>query len=72
MLNTYTYGYHQNGNITERIENNVHDQFENDELNRIEIPSLFNETYDYDTRGNRQTLQSDQLTRIRKLVYNSI
>ncbi|NBI31144.1 RHS repeat-associated core domain-containing protein [Chengkuizengella marina] len=54
IINQYQYGYDNNGNITSKIENEITNQYDYDELNRISTSDEFNETYSYDARGNRQ------------------
>ncbi len=60
-LNHYRYGYDANANLTSRTENEVTNEFIYDDLNRIATSTIGNETYTYDNRGNRLTLQSEQM-----------
>lgn len=57
-LNTFAYGYDGNRNQTSKTENGTRHEFSYDPLNRIGTSSQFGEQYTYDSRGNRQTLQS--------------
>ncbi|GAK40663.1 RHS repeat-associated core domain-containing protein [Paenibacillus urinalis] len=57
----YRYQYDDNSNITTQTKDSITHSFTYDELDRIKTSSLFQEVYDYDTRGNRQTLQSEQV-----------
>ncbi|WP_315910985.1 RHS repeat-associated core domain-containing protein [Xylanibacillus composti] len=66
---SFSYTYDSNRNISSRNENGNADQFTYDKLNRIKTSSLFNETYTYDARGNRQTLQSDLAPTIQPHAY---
>ncbi|WP_028594343.1 RHS repeat-associated core domain-containing protein [Paenibacillus assamensis] len=56
--NTFQYGYDLVGNITQRNENSYVTNFSYTPLNQIQTSSEFNETYSYDERHNRQTLDS--------------
>ncbi|MCR8843766.1 hypothetical protein NQ117_08705 [Paenibacillus sp. SC116] len=56
--NTFQYGYDLVGNITQRNENNYVTNFSYTQLNQIQTSSEFNETYSYDERYNRQTLDT--------------
>jgi len=65
-INHYNYDQDYNGNITtitSRVSSpiNTAESFTYDELNRIKTVSNFNEIYNYDNRGNRQTLQSSNI-----------
>ncbi|MFD2746938.1 polymorphic toxin-type HINT domain-containing protein [Paenibacillus yanchengensis] len=60
----YLYNYDQTGNITNRqaTKNSVmmeDNTFTYDGLNRIATSTLFDESYKYDKRGNRQTLATE-------------
>ncbi len=70
---SFAYGYDSNRNISYRDENGESGHFTYDELNRIKTSSPFNETYDYDVRGNRMKLQSDLAPTIqpKSYVYDS-
>lgn len=57
----YSYQYDVNNNIESLSKNGISQSFTYDELNRIKTSTLFQETYDYDKRGNRSTLQSEQI-----------
>ncbi|MCP1307952.1 RHS repeat domain-containing protein [Paenibacillus tyrfis] len=59
-VNSYGYTYDNNGNQTSKNENGQGNTFSYDKLDRIEKSSQFNEAYTYDTRGNRQTMQSSK------------
>ncbi|TXK75434.1 S8 family serine peptidase [Paenibacillus sp. N3.4] len=58
--NLYVFGYvyDNNANQTSKTENSAINSFTYDKLNRIDTSSGYNEQYTYDSRGNRQTLQS--------------
>ncbi|MCR8843748.1 hypothetical protein NQ117_08615 [Paenibacillus sp. SC116] len=58
--NTFQYGYDLVGNITERNENSYITNFSYTPLNQIQTSSEFNETYSYDERYNRETLDSSR------------
>ncbi|MBW7476076.1 DUF3238 domain-containing protein [Paenibacillus oenotherae] len=56
---TYKYAYDGNNNIANRTVNQQKtDSFTYDSLNRIETSSEFAETYTYDQRGNRLSMES--------------
>ena len=57
-LNTFAYGYDNNRNQTSKTENGTRHEFSYDPPNRIGTSSQFGEQYTYDSRGNRQTMQS--------------
>ncbi|WP_138494513.1 RHS repeat-associated core domain-containing protein [Paenibacillus pinistramenti] len=59
-LQTYTYGYDNNRNITSQKDNGTSYTYTYDVLNRIKASSQFNETYGYDQRDNRSSLTSDR------------
>lgn len=60
VLNTYTYGYDNNGNILTRgDQNGTSDTFTYDELNRVMTSTQFDETYTYNSRGNRTSETSN-------------
>ncbi|PWW01126.1 RHS repeat-associated protein [Paenibacillus cellulosilyticus] len=69
ILNSYHYQTDNRGNIDQTIINlnasgngqSVTSDFTYDSQNRITTASPNNEVYNYDSRGNRQTLKSDQL-----------
>ncbi|MFE5321462.1 polymorphic toxin-type HINT domain-containing protein [Paenibacillus sp. NPDC056579] len=63
-LNSFSYGYDNNSNQTSRNENGNPYNFGYDKLDRIETSSQFNETYTYDSRGNRQTVVSSNAMNI--------
>ncbi|GMX63969.1 hypothetical protein Elgi_04390 [Paenibacillus elgii] len=58
-LNTFAYGYDNNRNQTSKTENGTRHEFSYDPLNRIGTSSQFVEQYTYDSRGNRQTMESN-------------
>jgi RHS repeat-associated protein len=58
IINTFGYGYDNNFNQTSKTENGRSYSFTYDPLNRIHTSSQFDEQYNYDARGNRQTLQT--------------
>jgi len=60
VLNTFTAGYDRTGNMTARSDNSVSFSYTYDALNRIQTNSQHAEQYAYDSRGNRQTLQTEQ------------
>lgn len=59
LLNTFAAEYDRNGNITSRTDNGVAYSYTYDALNRIKTNSQNAEQYAYDSRGNRQTLQTE-------------
>ena len=59
IIGSFQYGYDNNRNMTSRTENGETASFSYDALQRIKTSSLFNESYQYDERGNRKTLSSD-------------
>lgn len=61
IINASAYEYDNNNNQTRKSEEGSVYSFGYDNLNRIITSSQFNETYTYDTRGNRQTLTGEQL-----------
>ncbi|WP_028596379.1 polymorphic toxin-type HINT domain-containing protein [Paenibacillus assamensis] len=67
--NTFQYGYDSNENITHRNENNYITNFTYTPLNQIQTSSEFNETYSYDARYNRQTLDSNRDPSIKEAQY---
>ena len=69
VQNTFAYKYDPVGNQTFKTENGVAQSFTYDPLNRIKTSTQFNETYAYDDRGNRQTLQSDQVPEMTDASY---
>ncbi|GJM72461.1 hypothetical protein HMSSN036_46770 [Paenibacillus macerans] len=70
VTNHFEYGYDDNKNIRERLQNGVSDSFTYDELNRISTSTENNETYSYDSRGNRLTLTTDQELQIKPREYS--
>ncbi|MBW7477887.1 wall-associated protein WapA, partial [Paenibacillus oenotherae] len=66
--NSFNYDYDGNGNLTNQSlslngqSNNY--SYSYDPLNRIATSSQFNETYAYNNRGNRLSLQSDKAREI--------
>lgn len=52
-LNSFAYTYDNNGNEKTKTENSTTNNFNYDQLNRIQTSDQFNETYGYDNRGNR-------------------
>ncbi|WP_052702762.1 RHS repeat-associated core domain-containing protein [Paenibacillus beijingensis] len=60
LLNSFSYSYDNNGNLKTRTENGTTNSFIYDELNRIKTSSQFNETYRYDSRGNRTSLSTNR------------
>ncbi|WP_442601935.1 RHS repeat domain-containing protein [Paenibacillus sp. KN14-4R] len=64
-LGSYGYEYDDYANITNLKENNqVTSTLTYDPLHRVQTNSMFKETYQYNNRGNRETLQSDQLPQV--------
>jgi len=59
-LQSSSYVYDVNRNITEKTEQGTSHSFTYDALNRIGTSTQFDETYTYDNRGNRLTMQSDK------------
>ncbi|WP_159888711.1 RHS repeat-associated core domain-containing protein [Paenibacillus puerhi] len=57
-LHSYQYRYDIKGNQTGRTEDAQSYNFSYDKLSRIQTSSEYQENYTYDSRGNRQTLQS--------------
>lgn len=62
-LRSYQYGYDNNRNITSISESAAgiqtkNNQFAYDSMNRISTSTLNNESYSYDSRGNRKALNS--------------
>ncbi|MCL6457003.1 MAG: hypothetical protein K6T85_03265, partial [Gorillibacterium sp.] len=64
VVNAFGYSYDNNRNQTSKIENGTTYAFTYDKLDRIFTSSQLNEQYTYDTRGNRQTLQTDSAPRL--------
>ncbi|WP_256972525.1 polymorphic toxin-type HINT domain-containing protein [Saccharibacillus sp. O23] len=58
LTRSYTYGYDNNDNIISRGDGTTNSTFTYDELDRIITSSEGSETYTYDGKGNRLTLQS--------------
>ncbi|MFF2890595.1 RHS repeat-associated core domain-containing protein [Paenibacillus sp. NPDC057967] len=59
VINAYSYRHDTNGNINSRTTNGSTDVFQYDSLNRISTSSQFNESYQYDSRGNRSNMSSN-------------
>jgi RHS repeat-associated protein len=55
---SFRYEHDLNGNITKLTDNQQAYAFTYDPLDRISTSDMFNETYQYDKRGNRMTLTS--------------
>ncbi|XOK62253.1 RHS repeat-associated core domain-containing protein [Paenibacillus elgii] len=68
-LNTFAYGYDSNRNQTSKTENGTRHEFSYDPLNRIGTSSQFGEQYTYDSRGNRQTMQSSNSPNLNGASY---
>ncbi|REK69237.1 RHS repeat-associated core domain-containing protein [Paenibacillus paeoniae] len=60
IINAYSYSYDPNGNINSRTTNGITDVFQYDALNRISTSSQFNESYQYDSRGNRSDMSTSE------------
>ncbi|GGG85239.1 RHS repeat-associated core domain-containing protein [Paenibacillus radicis (ex Gao et al. 2016)] len=58
-INSFEYTNDANGNVTSRTENGVNYSYTYDSLGRIQSNSQFNEQYEYDPRGNRISLISE-------------
>ncbi|MDO3413390.1 polymorphic toxin-type HINT domain-containing protein, partial [Saccharibacillus sp. CPCC 101409] len=58
LTKAFTYGYDKQDNITSRSDGTTSGTFTYDELDRIITSSEGAETYSYDGKGNRLTLQS--------------
>ncbi|MCQ4087554.1 RHS repeat domain-containing protein [Saccharibacillus sp. JS10] len=58
LTQAFTYGYDNGDNITSRSDGTTSGTFSYDELDRIITSSEGDETYTYDGKGNRLTLQS--------------
>nr|WP_305121013.1 RHS repeat-associated core domain-containing protein [Saccharibacillus sp. JS10] len=58
LTQAFTYGYDNGDNITSRSDGTTSGTFSYDELDRIVTSSEGDETYTYDGKGNRLTLQS--------------
>ncbi|MBO9573618.1 MAG: RHS repeat-associated core domain-containing protein, partial [Chitinophagaceae bacterium] len=56
VINSYSYVPDKNGNQLQKKENGTPHSFVYDELNRVTNSNQFNETYGYDSRGNRNSL----------------
>ncbi|MFC0212338.1 RHS repeat-associated core domain-containing protein [Paenibacillus chartarius] len=59
-VNTFGYSYDNNYNQTGKTENGTSFSFGYDKLNRIATSTQFQESYTYDSRGNRQTMHRNQ------------
>ncbi len=57
-LSRYTYGYDENKNIVNRMQDKTTDSFSYDQLDRILTSTVSQEDYTYDRQGNRLTLSS--------------
>lgn len=57
---SYTYAYDNNRNITRKTDQGIASQFTYDKLNRIKTSSKYAETYAYDARDNRSSLESSK------------
>ncbi|MFC9711767.1 RHS repeat-associated core domain-containing protein [Paenibacillus sp. NPDC056933] len=57
---SYSYVYDPNRNITSKTDQGITYQFTYDKLNRIHTSSQYQETYTYDVRDNRSSLESDR------------
>jgi len=70
LLNQYTYGYDETFNITivgsktDPQSTVVNHSFTYDAVDRIKTSTDGSESYDYDNRGNRLTMQSDRMINI--------
>lgn len=60
ITNTLSYSYDGNKNIISRTENQATHQFVYDSLDRVSESTLLNESYGYDSRGNRQILETSE------------
>lgn len=61
IIESYDYKYDANKNIRQRVEEGRTDTFTYDALNRVETSSQFNETYTYDSKGNRASYSRNVL-----------
>lgn len=69
-LNRYEYSYDVNKNIERRIQNNEEDSYGYDSLDRIaNATGTDNESYEYDQRGNRLTLESSRPFSLEEMDY---
>jgi len=57
---SYSYAYDNNRNMTSKTDQGIASQFTYDKLNRIKTASPYQETYTYDVRDNRSSLESDR------------
>ncbi|SLK14730.1 MULTISPECIES: RHS repeat-associated core domain-containing protein [unclassified Paenibacillus] len=57
---SYSYAYDNNRNMTSKTDQGIASQFTYDKLNRIKTSSPYQETYTYDVRDNRSSLESDR------------
>ncbi|MBD2872135.1 S8 family serine peptidase [Paenibacillus arenilitoris] len=69
VLNSYSYSFDLTGNITQRSENETTHDFSYDALGRVETNTQYNETYEYDVKGNRETIVSDALPDLEEAYY---
>ncbi|MDP5276155.1 RHS repeat-associated core domain-containing protein [Chengkuizengella axinellae] len=69
IVNQYQYGYDNNGNITSKLENDVSNQYDYDELNRMTTSDEFDESYTYDARGNREEFSNTFISNERDVDY---
>lgn len=74
VINRHSYTWSPDGNQLSKTDlvagqsKSVHYGY--DSLNRIETSTEFNELFVYDSRGNRQTLVSDQTPKLQEASYN--
>lgn len=61
VIQSFEYNYDANGNIEKRVENSITNNFSYDALNRIETSNQFEESYEYDSKGNRSSYTRNQL-----------
>ncbi|NHN34677.1 RHS repeat domain-containing protein [Paenibacillus agricola] len=69
VINSYSYGYDANANITSKTENGVASAFGYDVLDRITSATAYNQAYSYNSRGNRATMQSDYAPSMESAEY---
>nr|WP_281279765.1 RHS repeat-associated core domain-containing protein [Paenibacillus humicus] len=74
VINRHSYTWSPDGNQLSKTDlvagQSKSVQYGYDSLNRIETSTEFNELYVYDSRGNRQTLVSDQAPKLQEASYN--
>jgi RHS repeat-associated protein len=68
-ISNFEYVYDPNGNTIQISDSLGLQTFTYDELDRIKTSSLHQETYSYDSRGNRHTLESKQLPTMETADY---